>query len=281
MAGLGRPRDGIDDHSFNEAGSLLDALSPRHGRWQDDPLGWIFRGHADADWELRSKAARSPTVFQEYGVATLATDWSSRSHGQDALLEVFRTGLNRAGLVIPTPAPVVRRGNQITHPGAEPDREAFPLLALAQHHGLPTILLDWTRWGWVAAYFAAAEAADLARRRGTHLAVWALHRDAFPIDRHGSSIFYEAPGGTNPNLNAQAGLFTVHHREDSPSLEVFLSEWRKHEAVPVPQRLTLPVTEAPKLLRLLAYEGVTGASLFPGADGVVKSMRERALWDRP
>ena len=49
---------------------------------------------------------------------------------------------------------------------------------------------------------------------------------------------------------------------------------------PALRRLALPVEEAPKLLRLLADEGITGASMYPGADGVVKAMREEALWDK-
>jgi len=44
-------------------------------------------------------------------------------------------------------------------------------------------------------------------------------------------------------------------------------------------RLTLPVEQAPKLLRLLSYEGIDGASMFPSADSVVRAMRERPLWD--
>jgi hypothetical protein len=275
-------RDGVDDHVLAEADAFLTCLSPRHGRW-NDPLGWIFRGHADAEWELKSKAARTTSAFEEFGVPGAASDWSSRSDMQNVLLETFRDGLNRAGMVIPMRAPRVRIPNEITHPGAEPPREAFPLMALAQHHGLPTMLLDWTRRGWVAAYFAAVEASDPRKpHKGTHLAVWALHRNGFGKSWRDESIFYDAPGGTNPNLNAQAGLFTIHHEEDSPSLETFLLRRRASDATtPVPQRLSLPRSEAPKLLRLLAYEGVTGASLFPGADGVVKAMRERTLWDRP
>jgi hypothetical protein len=33
----------------------------------------------------------------------------------------------------------------------------------------------------------------------------------------------------------------------------------------------------PRLLRLVSYEGIDGVSMFPGADGVVRAMREVAL----
>jgi hypothetical protein len=66
----------------------------------------------------------------------------------------------------------------------------------------------------------------------------------------------------------------------SPSIEEYV-EARKGdgEGRPSLHRLLLPNSEAPKLLRLLSYEGITGASMFPGADGVVQEMREYALWD--
>ena len=68
--------------------------------------------------------------------------------------------------------------------------------------------------------------------------------------------------------------------KDDPSLDQAL--WRRAQAsmdAPPLHRLTLPVAEARRLLRLLSFEGVDGASMFPGADGVVRAMRERALWD--
>lgn len=99
----------------------------------------------------------------------------------------------------------------------------------------------------------------------------------------GGFSIYEAPASSNPNLHAQAGLFTALFTEQddaSPEHDYSLRSARGLDVIKLVQ-VTVPCAEAPKLLRLLAYEGVDGAALFPGADGVVRSMRERVLWDKP
>jgi hypothetical protein len=44
-------------------------------------------------------------------------------------------------------------------------------------------------------------------------------------------------------------------------------------------KFTLPHTEAPTLLRLLALDGISAATIFPSYAGVVSALRERPLWD--
>jgi hypothetical protein len=41
---------------------------------------------------------------------------------------------------------------------------------------------------------------------------------------------------------------------------------------------TLPIGQAPVLLRLLAKEGVSGVTLFPGYAGVAAGMEEERFW---
>ncbi len=195
-----------------------------------------------------------------------------------------------------------------------PPREISSLFGLAQHYGIPTRLLDWTWRPRVAAYFAAVKAA-IGTASSDDLAIWALRTDFItdtfvllfessdpPIDpEHNPRLsLVTAPQSTNPNLRAQAGLFVtdsnvlnsmplndliIQKAEDNLNADSgwFSTISRKYPAlgnwVPVLHKLVLPHSEAKKLIRLLAYEGTSAATIFPGYDGVVQSMVERDSWD--
>jgi hypothetical protein len=45
------------------------------------------------------------------------------------------------------------------------------------------------------------------------------------------------------------------------------------------EKFRLPVGEAPRLLRLLAHAGADAASVHPGYDGVIGSLKERRYWE--
>lgn len=265
---------GVDDRSFGSADELLDALCPRRSAW-GEPGDWIFRGQRDATWSLMPTAFR-PGAFAAFGM-DVENHWNSQANAQRDLLRDFLEGLNRAEVEVPRALP-----NLAVDPDVisilELAPHAFPVQALAQHHRIPTVLLDWTQRGFVAAYFAAAEAADPEKvGAATHLAVWCLEKRAFP-DTWGR-FFRFAPTGANANLSAQAGLFTIYKENDNAPLEAHLARFRaKGVPVPMPQRWMLPVSQASELLRLLACEGITASSMFPGADGVVAGLRERAYW---
>lgn len=295
------------------ANAMFRALSPLHRRWAPDPTAWAFRGHANSSWMLQPSSRRSGAFDRlRLGIPRPLCTSGCQIMAEGSVLSTFYRMVDQGGFAVPDDGVHLRHDrtwDEIVRPymsGAMEGTRHWPppllhaIAALAQHHGLPTPLLDWTRRPLVALYFAAKQAAQwLAgwQQAPTDskqaLTVWAIRPNevqrAIRSPSHEFDVIL-APSATNPNLRAQAGVFTLDYgpNRDSSTMpyEVPLDDALKKavegeaDAAGEPHmwRFDAPWTIAPQLLRWLEAHGVTAATIFPGLDGVAESLRERALW---
>src|SRR5690348_13068300 len=89
---------------------------------------WAFRGERDERWPLYSSISR---YLQNFGVASAA--WPAQ---EERILRIFK-----------------RKGHQFLEKPPDLDDD-FQWLALMQHHGAPTRLIDFSWSPYVAAFFA-------------------------------------------------------------------------------------------------------------------------------
>ena len=95
----------------------------------------VFRGQKNIEWEVKPTIARAP--FLPEGLYT------GKNNVNRVERWLFGNFSDAAAALVPA---WVRQGS---------DREqSWKLLILAQHHGLPTRLLDWTRYPLIGLYFA-------------------------------------------------------------------------------------------------------------------------------
>lgn len=162
------------------------------------------------------------------------------------------------------------------------------LLGLAQHHGLPTPLLDWTSSPYIAAFFAFADALESSESRpnDSHVRVYGITRDFLSrnspdVVRVAFSVPYVASlaisARNNPRLYAQQGQFLVTNVAD---VEHYLCSIEKNTGEKIIIAADVPIACVSEALEDLQFMGLTAATMFPGLDGVCKMMRHEMSFKR-
>jgi FRG domain len=250
-------------------GELIDRITPREpdprtGRRRDPG---VFRGSGHADWPLLTSLDRLGGIHPPH------TKRGLEEH-------ILRNFVRYSRPYFPTP------------------RNEWELLVAAQHHGLPTRLLDWTYSPLIAAHFATLRPHDADRvvwrldwqrvHRHFRLAELALLTDDLNALQHDPeeegftpwelmrnsperkpfAVLFEPPT-LDVRIATQAAVFTVSS-DTTRSFDAFLAQFDLLDAL---TKYIIPAAEVSLVRDQLDLAAIDERRLFPDLDGVAAQMR--------
>jgi hypothetical protein len=208
-----------------------DVIRQNHAEWRR----WFYRGHASPKYQLLPRAGRPPYSNID----------------DQRMLEAWKR-------------------HAVAHLGQAPRHlNDWDYLAIAQHHGLATRLLDWTFNALAAAFFGLVKSDGIVDENEDAV-VYGHYSKQEPINpvedirepfKLPDGVHRLAPSSLVPRISRQGGIFSVHSPRD--------------------RRLDQPLPDGDKLLKIvipagrrkqfaieLSHYGVNRMSLFPDLDGL-------------
>ena len=302
-----RDKYGIPIIRCDTAGKFLAELDETHERWRGGR--WLYRGQNNAAWELHPRAMRSH-VIQKFVVMypdvnslpkSVQRNWKDieenklprmrrwllQGAAERELVRSFEELADQAGLAIPADRVAIVGGDdkpstfedRFFGGNVNPSRVAY---ALAQHHGIPTRLMDWTFRPLYAAFFAA-HLESVLEPTPDFLIVWAVRAESL----RGTDLRIASHArGDIGFLQSQDGVFIYDHAASEKFMES--GRWQPLESELCKAigdkgvyKLILPFSEHENLLELLRLKRVSKPFLMPSFDNVAEEIvSERLDWTR-
>jgi hypothetical protein len=216
--------------SFSDLIELLESLKKQNNL--------IFRGQSDKNWEVVPKSGRK-------GYSEKYTNAFSEE-------QVFRSWKRYAKF----------------HLNKYPENN-WDWLAIAQHHGLATRLLDWSKNPLVGAYFACHENFN---KDGViyYFVLEAVfdfdEKETDPFKMKGFNVFF--PSGFASRIINQRGLFTI---TDKPKTDL------KKQLKSKLKKIIIPKEMKEDILQSLDFYGINKMSLYNDLDSLSSYLNEYVL----
>lgn len=142
----------------------------------------------------------------------------------------------------------------------KPPKSELEWLTIAQHHGLPTRLLDWSLSPLVACFFAVCS--NMNEDGAVYVYDIGKFKKIEDIDiktLNGIVAFF--PPHTTKRVTAQSGMFTVHPTSQKKLENDNIS------------KIIIPYKIKRKMLDKLVKFGIHNATLFPDLEGLARYIR--------
>lgn len=191
--------DCFDERTAGSWGALGERFAEL-GQASEPDNRWIFRGQREASWPVSSRLDRECDRF--------AIPTGQRTNWEYRIVREFKRHYARFGQPEPT--------------------SIIEWLALIQHYGGPTRLIDWTYSFWAAVAFAVEE-----MRPCEPCAIWAMDFD-WAQQRVDQTLPKDVEGLSHDERNRPENLKKVFEAKKKPGM-VFVSPFRLNERLAIQQ----------------------------------------------
>jgi hypothetical protein len=226
-------------------------------------------------WALKEKQKNNGLIFRGHSDSKHTLQTSFHRNGRRDLINY---SLNDVPELARHISATVGRSFSTNNP-----EEHGELLYLAQHHGYPTPLLDWTESPHIAAYFSFQGLSKYHNHDEDHehVRIYQFDKDLWHKTHNVVQDIHDpVPAFSAHLLNARENKRALPQQSvvtfsNVYNIEYFISKCENNAQMKYLTIIDIPKSDRNSAMKDLGYMGITASSLFPGLDGTCNALREK------